>query len=64
MAKSHCFSEAYPIIAPIKLSVVAGDEICPQDPERPSGGRDIQAFEGDNADVCSKLWLLQRDGEV
>lgn len=51
-------SEAYAIIATVKLCVVASNEVGPQDPDGACRGRHIQAPEGDGADVSLYLWLL------
>ena len=55
---SDSIGKAYAVIVAVKLSVITGDEVGSQYPEGPSRGRNIQALEGDGADVLSKWGLL------
>ena len=55
---SDCGGKAYAIVVAVKLSVVAGNEVGPQDPDGTCRGRHIQAPECDGADVPLYLWLL------
>lgn len=52
-------SKPYPIIATVKLCVVASNEVGSQNPDGTCRGRHIQAPEGDGADIPFDLWLLE-----
>ena len=55
---SDSIGKAYAVIVAVKLSVITGDEVGSQYPDGPSRGRNIQALEGDSADILSKWGLL------
>ena len=52
-------SESYPVVFPIKLGVVARNEVGSQNPNGPSRGRHVQPSEGDSAHVALQLGVLQ-----
>lgn len=56
---SDCCSKPYPIIAAVKLCVVAGNEVGSQNPDGTCRWRHIQAPKGDGADIPFDLWLLE-----
>ena len=56
---SDCCGKPYPIIATVKLCVVAGDEVGSQNPDGSCRWWHIQTPEGDGADVPFNLWLLE-----
>lgn len=56
---SDCCGKAYPVVATVKLCVVASNEVCSQNPDGACRGRHIQAPEGDGAHIPFKLGLLE-----